>query len=236
MNPAEVFGDIMIDYSYVECTSACVQSLVAFSLRYPEHPRVPEARAAVAEGAAFVCTKQRGDGSFYGSWAVCFTYGGWFAVDALGAAVDLGAAPADAAERCARAVRFLLGRQGADGGWGESCDSCAHKEYVPHEAGSQVINTSWALLTMARAAEIAALAAASSSTTPEEAAALAAEVAAAAAKAERFIRGRQLGSGDWAQEGVSGVFNKTCAISYSNYRNVFPIWALSRYALVFGGL
>ena len=27
LNPSEVFGDIMIDYSYVECTSACITAL-----------------------------------------------------------------------------------------------------------------------------------------------------------------------------------------------------------------
>ena len=32
-----------------------------------------------------------------------------------------------------------------------------------------------------------------------------------------------------AQEGIKGVFNKTCAITYTSYRNVFPIWALGRF-------
>lgn len=32
------------------------------------------------------------------------------------------------------------------------------------------------------------------------------------------------------QENISGVFNKTCAISYTSYRNVFPIWALGRFS------
>ncbi len=27
LNPSEVFGDIMIDYSYVECSSACITAL-----------------------------------------------------------------------------------------------------------------------------------------------------------------------------------------------------------------
>ena len=31
------------------------------------------------------------------------------------------------------------------------------------------------------------------------------------------------------QEGIKGVFNKTCAITYTSYRNVFPIWALGRF-------
>ena len=30
LNPAETFGDIIVDYSYVECTSACVTALAAF--------------------------------------------------------------------------------------------------------------------------------------------------------------------------------------------------------------
>lgn len=30
LNPAEVFGDIMIDYSYVELSSACVTGLAKF--------------------------------------------------------------------------------------------------------------------------------------------------------------------------------------------------------------
>ena len=31
------------------------------------------------------------------------------------------------------------------------------------------------------------------------------------------------------QGNISGVFNKSCAISYTSYRNVFPIWALGRF-------
>lgn len=32
------------------------------------------------------------------------------------------------------------------------------------------------------------------------------------------------------QENVAGVFNKSCAISYTAYRNVFPIWTLGRFS------
>jgi cycloartenol synthase len=39
----------------------------------------------------------------------------------------------------------------------------------------------------------------------------------------------QLPSGDWPQQHISGVFNKNCMITYANYRNIFPIWALGRY-------
>ncbi|CAM9762973.1 unnamed protein product, partial [Choristocarpus tenellus] len=43
------------------------------------------------------------------------------------------------------------------------------------------------------------------------------------------LRSRQLPSGDWAQEGITGVFNRSTGITYSAYRNIFPIWALGRY-------
>ena len=33
LNPSQVFKNIMIDYSHIECTSACIQSLIYF-LKY----------------------------------------------------------------------------------------------------------------------------------------------------------------------------------------------------------
>ncbi|XP_027950561.1 lanosterol synthase isoform X2 [Eumetopias jubatus] len=37
LNPSEVFGDIMIDYTYVECTSAVMQALKLFHECFPDH-------------------------------------------------------------------------------------------------------------------------------------------------------------------------------------------------------
>lgn len=34
LNPAETFGDIIVDYSYVECSSACITALAAFAAKY----------------------------------------------------------------------------------------------------------------------------------------------------------------------------------------------------------
>jgi len=128
LNPCETFGDIMIDYSYVELSSASMTALAAFqrddpAVRpRPARPRPaprrraeapPRARqhrreeiaAALARGARFVRTIQRTDGSWYGSWAVCFTYGTWFGIEALRAAGERDS-PA-----VRRAVAFLLGKQ-----------------------------------------------------------------------------------------------------------------------------
>lgn len=34
--------------------------------------------------------------------------------------------------------------------------------------------------------------------------------------------------GSWPQEAIEGVFNKTCAIAYPNFKFSFPIWMLGR--------
>lgn len=36
-------------------------------------------------------------------------------------------------------------------------------------------------------------------------------------------------TGDFPQQHISGVFNRNCTITYANYRNLFPIWALGEY-------
>jgi squalene/oxidosqualene cyclase-like protein len=79
MNPSEVFGDIMIDYSYVECTSACITALKKFSASYPTH-RATDVLNAIQSGRRFLKAIQRSDGSWYGSWGVCFIYGTWFGI------------------------------------------------------------------------------------------------------------------------------------------------------------
>ncbi|KPA83670.1 putative lanosterol synthase [Leptomonas pyrrhocoris] len=71
---AELFKDVMIDYSYAECSSSCIHTLSLFREQYP-HYRRSEVDRAISEGIACVLGKQQPDGGFYGSWAVCFTYG-----------------------------------------------------------------------------------------------------------------------------------------------------------------
>ncbi|KAJ1187898.1 hypothetical protein NDU88_004664, partial [Pleurodeles waltl] len=37
LNPSEMFGDIMVDYTFVECTSSVIQALKHFQDRFPDH-------------------------------------------------------------------------------------------------------------------------------------------------------------------------------------------------------
>ena len=39
LNPSEVFGDIMIDYSYAECSCSAMTALKAFTKVHPDHRR-----------------------------------------------------------------------------------------------------------------------------------------------------------------------------------------------------
>jgi squalene/oxidosqualene cyclase-like protein len=201
LNPAEVFGDIMIDYTYTELTSACVTALTQFQAAHPSH-RSEEVSTAIQEGVGFVRAQQRTDGSFYGSWAICFTYGTWFGVEALVAA---GTTEIDT-PALKKAGEFLVLHQNTDGGWGESYLSCVRKQYV--SAPSTAFNTAWALLALIKSQ--------SSHSTAVE-------------KGVRFLLELQDPSGDWPQQSVAGVFNRTCGITYTAYRNVFPIWALGAY-------
>ncbi|XP_050388661.2 lanosterol synthase isoform X1 [Patella vulgata] len=209
LNPSEVFGDIMIDYTYVECTSAVMQSLKHFKDKHPEY-RADEIRLTLDDGLHYIQNKQRPDGSWEGSWGVCFTYAAWFGLEAyacMGFRYDKNNAPPAVKEAC----KFLELKQKEDGGWGEKFESCEQRQYVECEQ-SQIVNTCWALLGLmsVRYPHLEVL-----------------------EKGIKLIMDRQISNGDWPQENIPGVFNKTCAISYTNYRNIFPIWTLGRFTKLY---
>ena len=118
-----------------------------------------------------------------------------------------------------KACQFLISHQRPNGGWGEDFTSCYDKAYAANgmeaygDEGSGVVNTAWALM---------ALAAAEYDDIP------------AIRRGVNYLIQRQLPGGDWPQEGVAGVFNRACGITYTAYRNVFPLWALGRCRTVYG--
>ncbi|CAJ1348635.1 unnamed protein product [Effrenium voratum] len=213
MNPSEVFGDIMIDYSYVECSASAMQALALFSEQFPTHRR-REIATAIRRGARFIEAMQRADGSWYGCWGNCFTYGCWFGVEGL-----LCAGRSKSCSAIRRCVQFLLGKQAADGGWGEDFANCFNRDYAVREklygcdSGSTVVQTSWALLAL-MAADC--------------------QESTAVQRGVQLLLRRQLASGDWAQENIGGVFNRSIGITYTSFRNVFPLWALGRFAKDYG--
>jgi len=215
INPAETFGDIVIDYDYVECSSACLTALVAFIERHDRkgwNSRFHKSKLekVLADGIRFIESIQKPDGSWYGSWGVCFTYACWFGCEALSACDKV--LGTDSQARLDRAADFLLEHQRPDGGWGESYLSCELKEYsqLPEDEPSHVVNTAWALLALLKAGQQ------HRDPTPLH-------------RAARCLLNAQMPCGDWPQQHISGVFNRNCMITYANYRNIFPLWALGEY-------
>jgi cycloartenol synthase len=53
INPSETFGEIVVDYNHVECSSACITALTAFTQAQPQH-RAAEIAAALRKGIKYL--------------------------------------------------------------------------------------------------------------------------------------------------------------------------------------
>jgi lanosterol synthase len=82
----------------------------------------------------------------------------------------------------------LVDHQNEDGGWGESFKSCETGEWCDHPDGSQVVNTAWTIIALLEAGY---------------------SDRAVLDKAVALLMRRQQSNGEWLQEGIEGVFNKS---------------------------
>ncbi|SCV05030.1 LANO_0G16952g1_1 [Lachancea nothofagi CBS 11611] len=202
LNPAEVFGNIMVEFPYVECTDSSILGLTYFTKYYSY--RKNDIENAIDIGIKYIKKAQGEDGSWYGCWGICFTYASMFALEAFSTVNE----KYTNSRYVKKACEFLVSKQRADGGWSESMKSSELHTYVEAEK-SLVVQTSWALIGLLLADY------------PDKA---------TIDKGISLLKQRQLASGNWKFEAPEGVFNHSCAIEYASYRFLFPIKALGLYA------
>lgn len=115
LNAAEVFENIMVEYDYVECSTAVITALSLFNKHWPDY-RAADIEKFKSGVLAFIKQQQYPHGGWYGSWGICFTYATMFALESLGSTGETYATSSCAKEGC----DFLISKQRLDGGWSES--------------------------------------------------------------------------------------------------------------------
>ncbi|XP_052194608.1 lupeol synthase-like [Diospyros lotus] len=206
LNPVELFEDVLVEQEYVECTASAIQGLALFRRLHPTHRR-EEIEKCISRAVRYIEKTQNVDGSWYGSWGICYTYGTWYAVRGL---VACGRNYHNS-PTLRKACDFLLSKQLPDGGWGESCLSSSNKVYTNlGDNRSNLVQSSWALLSLIDAGQ------GEIDRNPID-------------RGIRLLINSQMEDGDFPQQEITGVFFKTCNLNYGVYRNTFPIWALAEY-------
>ncbi|SCU98282.1 LAFA_0G16820g1_1 [Lachancea sp. 'fantastica'] len=202
LNPAEVFGNIMVEFPYVECTDSSILGLTYFTKFYTY--RKTEIEKAIDIAIKYIKKAQGEDGSWYGCWGICFTYASMFALEAFSTVGENYNNSINAKKAC----DFLVTKQRADGGWSESMKSSELHSYVEAEI-SLVVQTAWALIGLLLAEF------------PDKT---------IIDKGIDFLKDKQSANGEWFFQAPEGVFNHSCAIEYASYKFLFPIKALGLYA------
>jgi lanosterol synthase len=223
VNPSEMYGNCMTERSYTECTASCVGALARFRRHYPEVLRARIDRAITA-AVALLRARQRDDGSWVGFWGVNFTYAIFHVTEALLAA---GVPASDTALQ--RAARWLLGRQRADGGWGEHYSSCLTEEYVEHPE-SQAAMTAWALLALVETLGPGHLSVERARLCLERLQLVQPVDETTAPSRPGMLPRLPVGAGGWPHQAQAGVFFSTAMLDYRLYKDLFPTWALGRHA------
>ncbi|MGJ7912764.1 squalene--hopene cyclase [Neobacillus sp. LXY-1] len=174
---------------------------------FGNYTNLPHNHSDLSKGVKWLLKDQRKDGSWYGRWGICYTYGTWAAVTGL---VSVGISKTDPSIQ--KALSWMKQIQNPDGGWGESCHSDTRNTYVPLRA-STLTHTAWMLDALMTAAD---------RPTPE------------IQKGITYLV-NSLEREDWTVDypkgqGMGGAFY----IHYHSYRYIFPLIALAHYQKKFG--
>lgn len=200
LNPTEMFGDCMIDRSYTECTASCIRSLRAYLNFYNGPGKLQGLQKSIQRGIKFILSQQNQDGSWYGSWGICYIYGTFHAMAALAQSGLQWDHPA-----IRKGAKFLISKQNKDGSWGESWESCLKYKYIEQDIGNPV-QTSWALIALIK-----------TKTAPRE----------VVERGIEYLLFPLEKDGNWDRtSSPTGVFMNTAIVDYTLYKYYFPYWAL----------
>ena len=185
----------LLDPPTADVSARCVSFLAQLGHR--------DDRAVIERGIDYLRREQEPDGSWFGRWGTNYIYGTWSVLSAL----NVAAVPHDD-PAVRRGVAWLLARQRADGGWGESCESYEggpageHDESLPSQ-------TAWALLGLMAVGEARSD---------------------AVARGIAYLTRTQDDAGEWTELPYNAVgFPKVFYLRYHGYRLFFPLLALARY-------
>jgi squalene-hopene/tetraprenyl-beta-curcumene cyclase len=163
----------------------------------------PRDTDALSRAVAYLRDEQESNGSWFGRWGTNYVYGTWSVLTALAQA---GVAPEDPVVR--RAVDWLVSRQNADGGWGESNDNY-WKEHATERAASTPHQTAWALLGLLAAGQV--------------------KLDAVRRGIQYLLHTQQTG-GLWSDPAFTAPgFPRVFYLRYHGYCAYFPLWALAAY-------
>ncbi len=160
------------------------------------------AHSAVRRGVEYLLRAQEADGSWYGRWGVNYIYGTFLALRGLRAAGLSENEPV-----IQQALEFIRAYQNPDGGWGESCASYDEQRFVPNPSTSS--QTAWAILALIAGNDLRSE---------------------SLYKGVEYLVRSQRADGTWDEDYCTGTgFPRVFYLSYSEYRNTFPLLALATY-------
>ncbi|OJJ31027.1 hypothetical protein ASPWEDRAFT_118302 [Aspergillus wentii DTO 134E9] len=207
LNGTELFGKVMVEYDFTECTSSAITALALFQSQDPSY-RADEVKRAITRGLQYIHQEQRADGGWLAGWGVGFTYGTMFALEAL----EMAGKNYSNHFAAKKACEFLLDKQKPDGGWGETVDSILKETYTQSD-DTHTVQTAWGCIALMNA----------SYPDPEP-----------IKKGIRLIMSRQKPNGEWPQERPVGSGIVTCELLYHNYVYSFGIRAVNMYRQRYG--
>lgn len=178
---------------------------------------------AIQRARAYLYQTQEADGAWYGRWGVNYIYGTALTLTALAAAGE----PADSPPMHA-GVRWLIAKQNADGGWGETCET--YRDPGLRGCGASTASqTAWALIGLST---LAAAVAAETGASPglgfghrksDQ------EMDASIRRGTAFLLKNQQSDGSWNEpQFTGGGFPKVFYLQYELYKIYFPLLALAR--------